>query len=69
MEPLEVPGSHGGTLRFLQSRLEERRGALRQVGESAPRPVLGNALHLEQFPLNLCLNPLEAVEPDGELTA
>jgi PAS domain S-box-containing protein len=68
MEPVDVTVPLGDTLELLQPRLEERRVTLRRVGETAPRPVLGNASQLEQLFLNLCLNALEAMEPGGELT-
>jgi PAS domain S-box-containing protein len=68
MEPVDVTGPIGDTLQLLQPRLEESRITLRRVGESAPRPVVGNASQLEQLFLNLCLNALEAMEPGGELT-
>jgi PAS domain S-box-containing protein len=68
MEPVDVTIPIGDTLELLQPRLEERGVALRRVGESAPRPVLGNPSQLEQLFLNLCLNALEAMEPGGELT-
>jgi signal transduction histidine kinase len=68
MEPVDVTVPLGDTLQLLEPRLEERRVALRRVGESSPRPVLGNASQLEQLFLNLCLNALEAMDPGGELT-
>jgi PAS domain S-box-containing protein len=68
MDPVDVTIPLGDTLQLLQPRLEENRIALRQVGESAPRLVLGNASQLEQLFLNLCLNALEAMDPGGELT-
>jgi len=68
MEPVDVTVPLSDTLELLQPRLEERRVALRRVGEGTPRPVLGNASQLEQLFLNLCLNALEAMDPGGELT-
>ena len=68
MESVDVTVPLGETLELLQPRLEERRIALRRVGEGTPRPVLGNASQLEQLFLNLCLNALEAMDPGGELT-
>ena len=68
MEPVDVTVPLGDTLQLLEPRLEELRIALRRVGESSPRPVLGNASQLEQLFLNLCLNALEAMDPGGELT-
>ncbi len=68
MEPVDVTVPLGDTLELLQPRLEERRIALRRVGEGTPRPVLGNTSQLEQLFLNLCLNALEAMDPGGELT-
>jgi PAS domain S-box-containing protein len=68
MEAVDVTVPLGETLELLQPRLEERRIALRRVGEGTPRPVLGNASQLEQLFLNLCLNALEAMDPGGELT-
>jgi PAS domain S-box-containing protein len=68
MEPVDVTAPIGDTLQLLQPRLEERRVSLRRVGETAPRPVLGNASQLEQLFLNLCLNALEAMDSGGELT-
>jgi PAS domain S-box-containing protein len=68
MEHVDITIPLGDTLQLLQPRLEERRVALRQVGESAPRQVLGNASQLEQLFLNLCLNALEAMDSGGELT-
>ncbi|MGH7410925.1 MAG: ATP-binding protein [Candidatus Methylomirabilis sp.] len=68
MEPVDVTVPLGDTLDLLRPQLEERRIALRRVGEGAPRPVLGNASQLEQLFLNLCLNAVEAMDPGGELT-
>jgi len=68
MEPVDVTVPLRETIELLQPRLEERRIALRRVGEGTPRPVLGNASQLEQLFLNLCLNALEAMDPGGELT-
>jgi len=68
MEPVDVTVPLRDTLELLQPRLEERRIALRRVGEGTPRPVLGNASQLEQLFLNLCLNALEAMDLGGELT-
>jgi signal transduction histidine kinase len=68
MEPVDVTAPIGDTLQLLQPRLEERRVSLRRVGETAPRPILGNASQLEQLFLNLCLNALEAMDSGGELT-
>jgi PAS domain S-box-containing protein len=68
MGPMDVTVPLGDTLELLQPRLEERRIALRRVGEGTPRQILGNASQLEQIFLNLCLNALEAMDPGGELT-
>ena len=68
MEPVDVTVPLRDTLDLLAPRLEERRVILRRVGEGTPRQVLGNAPQLEQLFLNLCLNALEAMDPDGELT-
>jgi signal transduction histidine kinase len=68
MEAVDVTGPLGDTLELLQPRLEEGRVTLRRVGAEVPRLILGNASQLEQLFLNLCLNALEAMGPDGELT-
>ena len=41
---------------------------LRRVGDTSPRPRLGNASQLEQLFLKLCLNAPEAMDPHGEIT-
>jgi len=56
------------SLDLLPSELVGRGIRLRRVGDTSPRPVLGNASQLEQLFLNLCLNALEAMDPHGELT-
>lgn len=56
------------TLETLHAELEDRKIQLRRVGEQTRRPVLGNASQLQQLFLNLCLNAIQAMEPDGELT-
>jgi signal transduction histidine kinase len=56
------------TLETLHAELEDRKIQLRRVGEQTRRPVLGNALQLQQLFLNLCLNAIQAMEPGGELT-
>jgi two-component system nitrogen regulation sensor histidine kinase GlnL len=68
MEPIDVLGPLQATLELIRPQLEARQIRLRQVGDGAPRPVLGNASQLEQLFLNLCLNAIDAMQPDGELT-
>jgi PAS domain S-box-containing protein len=68
MEPVDITVPIRNTLELLQPQLDGRGISLRRVGDTSPRPVLGNASQLEQLFLNLCLNALEAMDPDGELT-
>jgi two-component system nitrogen regulation sensor histidine kinase GlnL len=68
MEPVDITVPIRNTLELLQPQLDGRGIRLRRVGDSSPRPVLGNASQLEQLFLNLCLNALEAMDSDGELT-
>jgi signal transduction histidine kinase len=55
-------------LDLLHPPLDKRRIRLRRVGDGSLRRVLGNASQLQQLCLNLCLNALEAMDSDGELT-
>jgi PAS domain S-box-containing protein len=68
MEPVDITVPIRNTLELLQPQLDGRGIRLRRVGDSSPRPVLGNASQLEQLFLNVCLNALEAMDSDGELT-
>jgi signal transduction histidine kinase len=68
MEPVDVLAPLQDTLETLRPRFEEHRVRLRRVADGAPRPIRGNASQLEQLFLNICLNAIEAMEPDGELT-
>ncbi len=68
MEPVDITVPIRNTLELLQPQLDGRGISLRRVGDTSPRPVLGNASQLEQLFLNLCLNALEAMDPHGELT-
>src|SRR5712691_788886 len=68
MEPVDITVPIRNTLDLLQPQLDARRIRLRRVGDASPRRVLGNASQLEQLFLNLCLNALEAMDSDGELT-
>jgi len=68
MEPVDITVPIRSTLELLQPQLDGRGISLRRVGDTSPRPVLGNASQLEQLFLNLCLNALEAMDPHGELT-
>jgi PAS domain S-box-containing protein len=68
MEPVDITVPIRNTLELLQPQLDERGIRLRRVGDSSPRSVLGNASQLQQLFLNLCLNALEAMDSDGELT-
>src|SRR2546422_4383767 len=56
------------TLALLQPELDKRRIGPRRVCDTRSRRPLGNASQLEQLFLNLCLNALEAMDSDGELT-
>jgi PAS domain S-box-containing protein len=68
MEAVDVLAPLHDTLETLRPRLEEHRIRLRRVADGTPRPIRGNASQLEQLFLNVCLNAIEAMEPDGELT-
>lgn len=68
MEPVDVTMPLQAALDLLGPQLSERRIQLRQVADGTPRPILGNASQLEQLFLNVCLNALEAMESEGELT-
>jgi PAS domain S-box-containing protein len=68
MEPVDITVPIRNTLDLLQPQLDARGIRLRWVGDASPRRVLGNASQLEQLFLNLCLNALEAMDADGELT-
>jgi len=68
MEPVDVTLPLRGTLDLLGPQLDERRIRLRYVADGTPRAILGNASQLEQLFLNVCLNAVEAMEPEGELT-
>src|SRR5262249_35250525 len=68
MEAVDVLGPLDDTLETLRPHLEEHRIRLRRVAGGAPRAIRGNASQLEQLFLNLCLNAVESMEPDGELT-
>lgn len=68
MEPMDVTLPLQAALDLLGPQMAERRIRLRQVADGPPRPILGNASQLEQLFLNVCLNALQAMEPEGELT-
>jgi PAS domain S-box-containing protein len=68
METVDVSATLRDTLETLHAEMEDRQIRLRQVGEATRRPVLGNASQLQQLFLNLCLNAIQAMAPDGELT-
>jgi signal transduction histidine kinase len=68
MEPVDVTMPLQAALDLLGPQLSERRIQLRQVADGTPRLILGNASQLEQLFLNVCLNALEAMESEGELT-
>ena len=68
MERVDVLRPIEDTLETLRPRFEEQRVQLRRVADGTPRAIWGNASQLEQLFLNLCLNAVEAMGPDGELT-
>jgi signal transduction histidine kinase len=68
MEPVDISKVIQDTLETLHAEMENRQIRLRQVGEAARRPVLGNAPQLQQLFLNLCLNAIQAMGAGGELT-
>jgi len=68
MQPMDISGPLRDTFETLHAQLEDRQIRLRQVGDGAGRPVLGNTFQLQQLFLNLCLNAIQAMEPGGELT-
>jgi PAS domain S-box-containing protein len=68
MQPVDISGPLRDTFETLHAQLEDRQIRLRQVGDGASRPVLGNTSQLQQLFLNLCLNAIQAMEPGGELT-
>jgi two-component system, NtrC family, nitrogen regulation sensor histidine kinase GlnL len=68
MQPVDISGPLRDTFETLHAQMEDRQIRLRQVGDGARRPVLGNPSQLQQLFLNLCLNAIQAMEPGGELT-
>jgi signal transduction histidine kinase len=68
MQPVDISGPLRDTFETLHAQMEDRQIRLRQVGDGASRPVLGNTSQLQQLFLNLCLNAIQAMEPGGELT-
>jgi len=68
MQPVDISGPLRDTFETLHAQMEDRQIRLRQVGDGARRPVLGNTSQLQQLFLNLCLNAIQAMEPGGELT-
>jgi hypothetical protein len=56
MQTVDIAGPLRNTLETLHAQKEDRQNCLRQVGDVARRPVLGNASQLPQLSLNLCLN-------------
>jgi PAS domain S-box-containing protein len=68
MTAVDVSESLRETLETLHAAMDDRKIRLRQVGKERPRQVLGNASQLQQLFLNLCLNAIQAMDPDGELT-
>jgi PAS domain S-box-containing protein len=68
MVPLDVRDPLGAALELLGPEREARTIRLRMVADGAPRQILGNASQLEQLFHNLCLNALEAMGTEGELT-
>jgi two-component system sensor histidine kinase HydH len=68
MGVLDVRDPIQATLEALGPRLEADRIAVRMVGDSMARPIVGNASRLEQLFGNLCLNAIDAMASGGELT-
>ena len=68
METVEIAEPLRDALETLHAQLEDRQIRLRQVGRAEGRTVLGNVSQLQQLFLNLCLNAIQAMERDGELT-
>jgi PAS domain S-box-containing protein len=68
MKTVDISEPLRDTLETLHAQLVDRQIHLRQVGDMAHRPVLGNRSQLQQLFLNLCLNAIQAMEPGGELT-
>jgi two-component system, NtrC family, nitrogen regulation sensor histidine kinase GlnL len=68
MQAVDISGPLRDTFETLHAEMQDRQIRLRQVGDVAHRPVLGNASQLQQLFLNLCLNAIQAMEPGGELT-
>jgi PAS domain S-box-containing protein len=68
MEPVHVLEPLRQALELLRPQLEAQQVRVREVADGRPRPVLGNSSQLAQLFINLCLNAVEAMGPDGELT-
>jgi signal transduction histidine kinase len=68
METIEIAEPLRDALETLHAQLEDRQIRLRQIGSAEGRTVLGNVSQLQQLFLNLCLNAIQAMERDGELT-
>ena len=68
MKTVDISEPLRDTLETLHAQMVDRQIRLRQVGDMAHRPVLGNRSQLQQLFLNLCLNAIQAMEPGGELT-
>jgi two-component system, NtrC family, nitrogen regulation sensor histidine kinase GlnL len=68
VQAVDISGPLRDTFETLHAEMQDRQIRLRQVGDVAHRPVLGNASQLQQLFLNLCLNAIQAMEAGGELT-
>ena len=56
------------SLRLVQQRLEAKSITINRLFQAAPAVVLGEDIQLQQAFLNLFLNALDAMEPNGTLT-
>ena len=68
METVELAEPLRDALETLHAQIEDRQIRLRQIGSADGRTVLGNVSQLQQLFINLCLNAIQAMERDGELT-
>ncbi|MBI4611577.1 MAG: GAF domain-containing protein [Candidatus Rokubacteria bacterium] len=68
LQPLDLREPIEATLQLLQGQLEEARTVVHRQYPVDVCPVAGNPEKLEELFLNLFLNALQAMGPDGELT-
>src|SRR5262249_33737838 len=68
MESVAIAEPLRDALETLHAQIEDRQIRLRQIGSAEAQTLIGNVSQLQQLFLNLCLNAIQAMERDGELT-